>query len=168
MSDSLSGWVYLGPVNVYQASHRIKLIDPLFEVDIFDRDDETAHWAYEQVTGIPVLSNNELEDDAYHTVDDNAVNDDINESGTYNYTITVPKPFFPPGDDASVKEIAEKVDEEAYISENQRRHFVFNADLNMHEGDVRSVYLLTDDQITDRLQHEDDWGDSFGSKPQFF
>lgn len=168
MSDSLEGWQLLGEANVNQSTHKIKLIDPLFEVGIFDRDQECGYFAYDEVTGIPVLSNKKLEDDYYHTVDDNVVNQDVNESGSYNYTITIPMAFFPPKPDDSIKKKAEKVDEAAYIRENNTRYFVFNADLDMHLGDVRSVYLLTADQMMDRQEDPEKWGDSFGSSPQFF
>jgi len=167
MSDSLSGPVYIDSVTVAPTSHRITLTDSLFEIGIFDRDQEVCHWAYDEITGTAILSNEELEDDAYHTVDDNSINDYQSESGSYNYTLTVPIEFFPPEDDASLKEIAEKVDEHAYIDENERRHYVINADLDMHKGEVRSVYLFSDEEVEERFSQDYEPPESFASKPQF-
>lgn len=170
MSEELSGWVYVDPIKVYQSEHRVKVTEGVFHYGILDPDQRSAHWSYDEGTGIPIVSNKELEDVPYNHIGDRKLTAAGEESGseTPAKQLNVPKEFFEPEDDEPLDQQLSKVDERAFISENERRHFVFNADIDMHKGDTRSVYLLTDDQITERLAGPDDWGDSFGSKPQFF
>lgn len=168
MSDTLSGWVYVGRV-IVNNENRIKLHEGLFEYGILNPDNQIVYWGYDKGTGIPIISNKELEGEAYEDIDDG----DFLDPGSNNpekteFNATVPQQFFEPDEDTPAHLRAQKVPERAYISNEERRHFVFNADLDMHNGDTRSVYLLTDDQITDRLEGPGDWGDSFSSKPQFF
>ena len=98
------------------------------------------------MTGVLIVSNEELEDPEYHNVATRKVYD--------NDYCKVPAEFFPPGHEASAKEIAESVHEKAYVRRDKRRHFVYQVGID--EGEKRSCYLLTDDELQDRLSGPED------------
>lgn len=152
-----SGWIYVAPVNVTYSEGRVTIPDGLFEAEILEERGD-AHWAYEKVSGIPIVSNKELEDPEYHTVGERKIYPD-NQSA-------VPAPFFPPGEDVGPNEWAKTVDENALIRREERRHFIYQ--VGMDEGDTRSCYLLTDEQLQARLNGPEDWVGNFDSIPKFF
>lgn len=156
-SETSSGLIYIAPMNVQPTTGRIKIPDPLFEVEIVEPEGD-IYWAYEKTTGVLIISNAELQDDSYHTVTDTAIYP--------NDHVQVPSPFFPPSHEEGTIEAARKIDhEDAYVRRNQLRHFVYRED--MAEGEPRSCYLMTNTEIQNRLEDPDDWAGDFGSRPQF-
>jgi hypothetical protein len=152
-----SGWIYVAPVNVAHQTGRVVLPDGLFEAGILE-ERATAYWAYERVTGIVIVSNAELEDEEYHTVDGMKIYSDNQ--------CKIPEQFFPPGHDARPDQLSQTVHEKAYVRRGERRHFVYQ--VGMDEGDTRSSYLLTDEQLMNRISEPDDWVGNFDSIPKFF
>lgn len=157
-SEADEGWIYVAPMNVRPKTRRLEIPNGLFEAGIVERGGE-VYWAYETVTGVPVVSNTELEGREYESLS--------SPGSIYSSdAVQIPSEFFPPDDDAEPHEIAKKVDERAYIQRDQRRHFIYR--VGMDRGETRSCYLLTDDQVQTRLSGPDDWSGHFDSKPQFF
>lgn len=144
-----SGWIYVAPVNVQHSTNRVKLPDSLFETGIVEPR-QKVNWAYERVTGILILSNQELEDPEYNNIAKRKI--------LQNNYCTIPDPFFPPGHNAL------SVHEKAYVRRDQQRHYVYQ--VGMDEGEKRSCYLLTNEELQNRLR--EDWVGNFESKPAFF
>lgn len=152
-----SGWIYVAPVNVQHSTGRVEMPDGLFDAGIVE-EEALVNWAYERVTGVVIVSNESLEDEEYHNVGERKI--------YTNGYCQVPEPFFPPNHDARTEKIAKSVHEKAYVRRDQRRHFVYQ--VGMDDGEKRSCYLLTDEELQDRLSGPDDWVGNFESKPQFF
>ncbi|WP_226023691.1 hypothetical protein [Halomicrobium salinisoli] len=152
-----SGWIYVAPDTVKHQTGRVVLPDGLFEAGILE-DRGTAHWAYDRVVGVVILSNAELEDDEYHTVDEMSIYGDRQ--------CKIPEPFFPPDHDARPDQVSQAVHEKAHVRRGERRHFVYQ--VGMDEGETRSCYLLTDEQLQKRISSADDWVGNFDSIPKFF
>lgn len=161
-SEPETGWVYVGQASISHSEGRIKPPAALFEeAEILDRDGK-AYWSYDRITGTLIISSEKLEDSEYNTVDDRSILGPDN-----SYRITVPWQFFPPGHEASHGEEAAAVPEGAQVKEGERRHFVYHSGLGMHEGEIRSCYLFTDQQLADRLKGPEDLVGEFESAPKF-
>jgi hypothetical protein len=155
--DTSPGLIYVAPMNVQATTGRIKVPEPLYEVGILEPEGD-IYWAYEETTGVLIVSNAELQEDSYHTVTDTAIYP--------NDYVQVPSPFFPPSHEAGTVEAARKIEhEDAYVRRNQLRHFIYRED--MAEEEPKSCYLLTNTEVQNRLEDPDDWAGEFGSRPQF-
>jgi hypothetical protein len=131
-----SGWVYVAPMKIEHATDTVRLPDELFETGILQRGG-TVIWAYEKLNGVLIVSNQPLEDDEYLNVGTRNVHDDGR--------CTIPTEFFPPDDEARSHEAVESVPENAYVRQGQRYHFVYK--VGMDEGETRSCYLLTGEEL---------------------
>jgi hypothetical protein len=135
-----SEWTYVGSARVAPATGTIRLPDGLFEAGILERGG-TTNWAYKKVSGVLVVSNQQLNGDEYRNVDTRRISDDGK--------CRIPQAFFPPDHEARPQMVAESVHEKAFVREGERRHFVYRT--GMDEGDLRSCHLLTDEELTSAL-----------------
>lgn len=159
-SEEDSGLYYVGHGNITPSANRVQFPDGIFEAGILERDGR-AFWSYERVVGVLIVSNAELENrENYNLVGDRS----IGGSGD-NHRCTIPAEFFE-SHGGTAKQDSEQVHEKAQIRKGQERHFVYQD--GMASGDTRSCYLLTGQQIVDRLKEPGDWAGSFDSAPQFF
>lgn len=155
-----TGWYYVGNGNINHAANRIQFPDGIFEAGILDRGGE-AYWSYERVVGTLIVSNDELtESETYNCVGSRQ----IGGSGD-NHRGGIPAEFFADYG-GNVGRDARQVPEKAWIRNGEERHFVYRDE--MASGTTRSCYLLTGDQIANRLKGPDDWEGSFDSVPKFF
>jgi len=153
-------WNHAGISGVEEStsSYRIRIPDRLFEEEDIVSLGERIYWAYETV-GIAVISNQELTDGNYEAVD----HTDFTDSDSYRST--VPKKFFedfkgrgnPTGDTS--------VPEKAQFELGERRHFLYNQ--KMSEGDVKSCWLLNDEEFSLRFENSDSWEGDLDQVPKF-
>lgn len=159
-SEDESGWYYIGNGNINHAANRIQLPEGIFEAGILERNGE-SFWSYERVVGTLIVSNDELtEEENYNCVGSRQ----IGPSGD-NHRAGVPAEFFSYYGGDKGKE-AQKVPEKAQIRRGEERHFVYRD--GMAAGHPKSCYLLTGEQIANRLKGPDDWEGNFDSVPKFF
>jgi len=147
-------WHYVGSAEVNESANRIGLPDVLFEEGILSQEGR-AHWAYENVVGFLVVSNTKLEKkEEYKRQGSTKIG-----SGEDGYRATIPKRFFEDYDG--------KGDpiEEAQVKYGETRHFVYRT--SMAEGDTRSCYLLTREELENTISTPDEWAGSFDSIPRF-
>lgn len=148
-------WHYVGSAAVNESENRIGIPDGIFEAGILSKDDR-AYWAYENVVGFLVVSNRKLDDvNRYKNQGSRKIG-----SGKDGYRVTVPKRFF-----EDYKGKGEPVDEKARVSLDEMRYFVYQTP--MAEGDTRSCYVLTKEQLENTISTPDEWAGSFDSIPRF-
>ncbi|WP_324665866.1 hypothetical protein [Haloarcula sediminis] len=159
-SEEESGWYYVGHGSINHSANRIQFPEGIFEAGILDRGGD-AYWSYERVVGTLITSNRELtEEENYNCVGSRAIG-----GGEDNHRGGIPAPFFADYG-GNTKRDSERVPEKAQIRNGEERHFVYRE--GMDEGETRSCYLLTGDQIVNRLRGPGDWKGQFDSAPQFF
>lgn len=147
-------WHYVGSATVNESANRIGLPDGLFEAGILSPEDD-VYWSYERVVGFIVISNQKLEKDAYKRQGDTKIGGD--EDG---YRATIPGQFF-----SDTEKKGGPVEEEAQVEYGETRHFVYRTP--MAEGDTRSCYLLTREELENTISTPDEWAGSFDSLPRF-
>lgn len=156
-SEPESGWAYLGSAKITKAVGRITPPDALYkDAEILDQDG-TAYWSYDKITGTLILSNDELEELDYNTVDESTIYGPNN-----SYAINIPDPFF-----MSYEAQPEGVPNNARVEGGERYHFVYNEAIEMHVGETRSCFLLTDDELMNRVKDAGNLSREFNSAPQF-
>ncbi|MFC4247912.1 hypothetical protein ACFOZ7_13315 [Natribaculum luteum] len=153
-------WIYVAPANVQEEEPQISVPDTIVEAGIVTPG-ETAVWSYEEITGVPILSNRRLEMDVYKRIGEMTVQKHQN-------LIRFPAPMQVNPQlvrDQILQE--EHVHDDAIVEAGERYHFVYRAD-GMASGETRSCYLFTDEQVVKHLPDPTDWSDNFSDVPQFF
>lgn len=158
MGDTESEWNHAGISKV--VDRRVRIPDEIFEKDKILTTGRPVDWSYEKTVGILIASNQPLEDDDYETVDHTDLG-----GKTDNYRCTIPSAFFEEGEGRGSPEVAPSVPDEAQVENGERRHFIYSTE--MVEGDIRSCYLLTDEQFSKRFEDSDRWGGTLSQVPRF-
>lgn len=154
MTDAPS-WHYFGSARVNSTENRVCFPDGLFEAGILSRDGK-AYWAYEKVVGFLVVLNRELEQkEKYKQQGSTNIG-----GGDDGYRATIPKQFF-----SDTEKTGGPVEEKARVEYGETRHFVCRD--RMMEGDTRSCYLLTREQLENTIATPTEWKGSFDSIPRF-
>jgi len=148
------GWHYIGNTRVNGSENRIGLPDGLFEAGILPRDGK-AYWAYEKVVGFLLVSNYELEQKEYKQQGSTKIG-----GGTDGYRATIPKQFF-----RDTEKTGGPVEEKARVEYGETRHFICRT--RMIEGDTRSCYLLTREQLESTIATPTEWKGTFDTIPRF-
>lgn len=154
MSES-GGWHYAGSADVNESANRIGIPDDVFEAGILSKDGDTF-WAYESVVGFLIVSNRELENKPKYKPQGERV---IGQEGD-GYRATIPKPFF-----ADFELMGNPVPEMARVQYGETRHYVYRTE--MAEGQTKSCYLLTREQLENTISTPDEWAGSMDSVPRF-
>lgn len=100
MGTSERDWVYVGEANVgKEENNRIPIPEGVFEAEILPHPEETdrkirVYWAYEQVVGFLIISNNRLTEIPDYKPQDSR---SLGSSGD-GYRVTIPKVFFKKND----------------------------------------------------------------------
>lgn len=155
-SEPESGWVYIGSDTVKNTRRIYPPKEIYNKAEILDKSGD-AYWSYDKITGTLIVSNNELKETEYNTVDRSTIYGPQN-----NYGIQIPWPFF-----ASLAEKPEAVPSGAKVEKDERRHFVYHEGLGMHRGETRSCFVFTDDELMNRVKDADNLSREFDSAPRF-
>lgn len=160
-----SDWVYVAPATVESEAPRLTTPNGILEAGILEEDGE-INWAYEVVSNTIIVSNRRLEmtkkpkgEREYRHVGTRKVT----KSGD---RIRVPCPLQPGPSRGDMEILKETIPDSAFVYPDERYHFVYRGD--MADGETRSCYLLTDEEVQRRLSGPEDWGGNFEPTPQFF
>lgn len=162
MSDTEGDWVYIGESRVGdEGNNRIGIPDGVFEAEILSHPEETdkeirVYWAYETVVGFLILSNRELTEKPDYKPQGSAILGGAKD----NFRTTIPGEFFEdyggPGG---------PVPEHARVQYGETRYFLYRT--RMVEGETRSCFLLTKEQLENTISAPEEWAGSFDSIPRF-
>lgn len=148
-------WHYAGSSEVNTSENRIQIPDSVFEAGILTPDGE-AVWAYEQIVGFLIVSNQRLErTKKYRHQGRTTIG-----SSQDGYRATIPKQFF-----ADYEGMGGPIEDEAQVRYGQTRHFVYRTE--MAERETKSCYLLTREQLENTIATPDEWANSLDSIPRF-
>lgn len=169
---SEGGYVYVGEAEVKGKYNKIKIPPELWEkYDILDFD-EGVYWAFEKETGdlavtnTPVTKRGEQGPTSENWVSIEGTHAPYSiEKG--NYRARIPSQFWEGNESPESFEIPK----EAVVHDGQRRHFIFYTGSQwvdpMHEGDVRSCFLWTDDRLLGNLDGPQDIYENDSPLPKF-
>ena len=158
MAEQDVEWWHAGISTV--KDNRIRIPNRLFEEESIVTPGRPAFWSYEAVVGIVIVSNRELEDEEYESVDFNKMGGDDD-----NYRCTIPSGFFEETSEKGNPAASYTVPERARVENGERRHFMYTTEIA--EGDIKSCYVLTDQEFNDRFKNSDTWDGTLDQVPQF-
>lgn len=163
MPDSHVNWTHAGIAEV--KDNELRLPDKLFQSE--DEDNEgivspgmPVFWSYETTVNILIISNDELKDPDYETMDFTKMGGESD-----NYRCRIPNAFFEDVQKPGAPEVDSEVPDEALVSNGERRHFMYNKE--MAAGDTKSCYVLNDKEFNIRFENSDIWDEKLSQVPKF-
>ncbi|RKD86242.1 hypothetical protein [Halopiger aswanensis] len=152
-------WAYVAPATVQEEEPQISVPDEIVEAGIVTPG-ESAVWSYEDTTGVLIVSNQELEMDAYVRIGEMTVQQHQN-------VVRFPAPIQVNPQLVRDQILQQHVHDDAIVEPGERYHFVYRMD-GMASGETRSCYLFTDQQVIEHLPDPTDWSKTFAEVPHFY